>query len=271
MAVITGATPAWPSHRNARLGPFEYDGKLYVVMPDYDSVFGTNRRIYVFESLDGGATWAHYVDTHQEESSDWASADAQLVGSVLYIAAARSGGGLALGKVDLATGVARKNFHDGHTAPVGADNPHVTGTFPIFIAVRSSSEVLVFHQGPMETVNSIQWRRHVYSKWESGVWVATNQPLYTTLVQEHHDLRAVILGIDGQRVHVFWSSPATTGRGTAASRRTTRSPSTTPRLMAGSSWTSWPTTSWACRRCMGLRSWRPMWRGLTHRSTVSRS
>lgn len=204
MAVALGGT--WPAFRNAHLGPFEgSDGALYAAVWRESIAQGDPTRVEILRSADQGATWGVRTSWDFDDQTFQQALDVVQVGDVLYVMAGRNSiasiRSFDVAAVAWGTETAAINIYEGLQP----------GVSPAFLMVRSATEMLVFHQGPKQLLDSVEWRRHVYSKWESGSWVATNVALYTTGITEHHDLRGALLGADGESVHVFWSSPSYDG------------------------------------------------------------
>lgn len=192
MGTISGVQ--WPGFRTARLGPFEYGGNLFVVL--------YSPAISVQKSTDGGSSWASVASTGVNDPD---SLDVVRVGDILYIASASGDSSfsiaptLGIRKFDLATETMTSIDVNGPTAHV-----NVSGKYAISLAVRSATEFIVFHNGPMQDVGGTNYRRAVYSTFAASAWT-TNTDIGGAGQAEHWDARSAVLGSDGARVHFVYT------------------------------------------------------------------
>lgn len=185
---------AWTAHRAANIGPFEYNGNLFVLTFQDTS---SSTPLNVQRSEDGGATWSVWTNAGSWFSNSGISAVRS--GNLLYIAVGWDNG-ISIRSVNLDTGV--------HEA-VGTDTTsifprvNISGTIPLSLSLRSDGSFVVFHQSAVERLMGTDYRRIAYSIYSGGSWTTT-VPASQSGAQENYDARGAVLGAS-DTVHMIYS------------------------------------------------------------------
>lgn len=197
MSTLVGS---WPGHRNARLGPFEYNGNIYVVIRSTSS-------FSVQKSSDGGSSFTEIVI---QRLGNAATFDSVLGGSSLYIVGTETSTFTTIVfEVDLITEQIISQSGD-----LGRIYENTSGQIPLALAVRSNGNYVVFHQGPTEKIMGTDYRRVAYSIWDGNSWTTTVLgPVVAVNDTYHNDMRGGIGGTN-DRAHAFVTQELPSNSGT---------------------------------------------------------
>lgn len=198
MAYPANVGGTWSSHLNARVGPFEYNGNLYAVL-------NSSTDLEIYKSTDDGSSWS-LVASQTEDALP--TADAVQSGAKIYIAHAVDANHFSVSVFDMST-----DLFDIALGSLKTRNDNLSGTSPLFIALRSNGNYVVVHQGPTEKVSGTNYRRIRISEYNGTGWTDYTHSgalSFQSGTSEHYDLTFAILGAS-DRVHFVYSISSASG------------------------------------------------------------
>lgn len=201
VTTISGTvTGGYPTHLASRVGPFDHNGNLYVIVQ-------ASPNLNVMKSTDGGANWtqAGQLTTHSG-----AGIYGVQVGSTIFFGATNSNtGNTAMGRqFDMATDTLTSTSSSGN-----ACNPTMDNTRGIMYSYRAANGDFMFmRQGSFESVGGTNYRRAVIDYRNTAASNFNNSTPIDGLigVAAHGDFRGIYTdSLD--RVWLFYTRSNATG------------------------------------------------------------
>src|SRR3989344_4923759 len=201
MALPSTVTGEWSDWLNAKHGPFEVGGNLYVVTVDK-----TNNLVFVQKSIDGGDTWnemdsGNHPTYSGDESKDTISA--AVLSTTIYIAYQNASRDYCVPPFATSTdtwGTAVINGPNTSSAVVSD-----TGVNAFHLAVRADGSYVVGYQGPTNANMGTAYRTVRVSRYVSGAWQTAQVVSDLSDSQINSDFRGMVGPDASGRCHIFYA------------------------------------------------------------------
>jgi hypothetical protein len=200
------STPAWwSSHLSQFIGPFEYGNNIYFIGPSKETAIeggASYHATVVYKSSDGGQTWSGFPTGNVTSLAARGGAHAAaLIGSKLWVFRTPATGGATaiwVRSFDLDTEVWSSLDTSGSTT-----GSTITGFTSIYAFARSNGTIVVFFQGPTQSVMGNARRRVHYAIYTPGTgWSSAVPADGVGSTAADADLRAATIG-SNDRIHAF--------------------------------------------------------------------